>query len=227
MTAAMPWSAVDAAYARYERDLVSAYRNPVGGGETLVDARRKKVTRDPRGRIISTSEEEEEEDSSERRTSDARQRSYDAYTRDLVNAWRNPGFGGNETITGAGSHGSVGQREGDLCTIDGKPGHLRMVNAALRCVPDRVDAAAERRCPHCGGNGLDPDYSGDDCPVCHGTGLVSAKVSANYETTTQAVSNAASTHTESARRADGAHQQRMAELYDARDRELEQMWRQP
>jgi hypothetical protein len=84
---------------------------------------------------------------SERRTSDtatrdARQRAYDSYLEDLTNAWRTPpaGFGGDPTITGAGSRDPIGQREGDLCMIDGEAGHLEMVDGELQCVPDDPDS---------------------------------------------------------------------------------------
>ena len=35
-----------------------------------------------------------------------------------------------------------GQQEGDLCTINGAPGHLRKVNGKFECVPDRSQDAA-------------------------------------------------------------------------------------
>jgi hypothetical protein len=61
---------------------------------------------------------------------------YADYQKNLTDAWRNP-------PTGAGSRDSIGQCEGDLCTINGAPGHL---NADLVCVPDhpatRADHAA-------------------------------------------------------------------------------------
>jgi hypothetical protein len=80
---------------------------------------------------------------------------YAEYEKFLVDSWKTP------SITGAGERGQVGAREGDLCTIDGRPGHLKKVNGELSCVPD----------------------------------------------------------------AQQDHQQRMAQLYDARDLELSQEWR--
>ena len=47
-----------------------------------------------------------------------------------ANAWRNP------APVGAGSAEFVGQQEGDHCTIDGAPGHLRRAGGELVCVPD-------------------------------------------------------------------------------------------
>jgi hypothetical protein len=75
-----------------------------------------------------------------------RDKAYEDYQRDLVDAYKTPvGFGGDPTITGFGERGSVGQRAGDVCTIDGKAGHLKMVNGALQCVPNRADAADSRQ----------------------------------------------------------------------------------
>jgi len=37
--------------------------------------------------------------------------------------------------SGTGSHGPRGAVVGDLCTIDGQSGRLRMVNGSLQCVP--------------------------------------------------------------------------------------------
>jgi hypothetical protein len=72
-----------------------------------------------------------------------------AYLHDLQTAYKNP--------SEFGERGMIGQREGDLCTIDGRAGRLRSVNGQLRCVlPDRgtgempdadddVDTASDRR----------------------------------------------------------------------------------
>ena len=69
-----------------------------------------------------------------------RQQAYDAYHHDLVNAYKSSphGFGGDPSVTGAGSHG----RAGDACTINGRAGHLKLINGELQCVPDRQDAAS-------------------------------------------------------------------------------------
>jgi hypothetical protein len=84
---------------------------------------------------------------------DQRRRAHDAYRHDLENAWRNPFSrpapenrhdAEARPPTGFGSHGSRGQQEGDLCTCRGPefvesfgaPGHLRMVEGRLVCVPD-------------------------------------------------------------------------------------------
>jgi hypothetical protein len=72
------------------------------------------------------------------RISDAAQRDLNVYTvydADVQTAWRKP-------PTGFGSGEFIGQRPGDICTIDGWPGHLRKVNGELRCVPDRERDAA-------------------------------------------------------------------------------------
>jgi len=80
---------------------------------------------------------------------DERDRAYREVDLRDENAWRNP------TPTGAGSAEFVGQQqvprtptwqqvprtptqrqEGDLCTIDGAPGHLQRVDGELVCVPD-------------------------------------------------------------------------------------------
>jgi hypothetical protein len=51
-------------------------------------------------------------------------------------------------VTGFGSGAFGGQREGDVCTIDGWPGHLKQVNGPLTCVADRQqDSAAFPRRP--------------------------------------------------------------------------------
>ncbi len=57
------------------------------------------------------------------------------YDADLTNAWK----------TGAGERGVIGERESDLCTIDGRAGHLRNVGGRLQCVPDGADDACRRR----------------------------------------------------------------------------------
>ena len=47
-----------------------------------------------------------------------------------------------EPLTGIGSHGTRGQQEGAVCTINGRAGHLRSVNGTLQCVPDRAAKTA-------------------------------------------------------------------------------------
>ena len=39
-------------------------------------------------------------------------------------------------VTGTGSRGPRGEKEGAVCTINGRAGHLRSVNGVLECVPD-------------------------------------------------------------------------------------------
>ena len=171
------------------------------------DARaRKTVVRDPRGRLLETREEEEFE--ADDAAMDARDAAYAAYDRRIAREYLNPGF--DPSITG--------QRAGDLCTINGTPGHLRMVNGALQCVPDRsADAApveGDDGCPECEGTGFDPH--GEECEACSGTG---------YEQSAEEVADNVAARHESTRRLDHrqlsqSHQQRMARLYDAYDAEL-------
>jgi hypothetical protein len=60
---------------------------------------------------------------------------YQQYENDLTNAWRDQEL--NPPV-GFGSNGPRGQQEGDLCTINGFPGHLRRNrNGDLVCAPDR------------------------------------------------------------------------------------------
>jgi hypothetical protein len=54
---------------------------------------------------------------------------YDAYEKDLTTAWQHEtGIGSPERF--------VGQRAGDLCTINGAAGHLKMVDGQLVCAED-------------------------------------------------------------------------------------------
>jgi hypothetical protein len=64
-----------------------------------------------------------------------RRRIYDGYDDAVQSEWKNP-------LTGFGSGEFIGQRPGDICTIDGWPGHLKKINGELRCVPDRERDAA-------------------------------------------------------------------------------------
>ncbi len=61
--------------------------------------------------------------------------------REQSEQWRNP-------PTGAGSHGPRGAAAGDICTVDGAPGHLREVDGALKCVPDKPRKASVDRADH-------------------------------------------------------------------------------
>lgn len=66
---------------------------------------------------------------------------YSAYDSDLQNAWRGTD---QNPPTGAGSHGPIGQRAGDVCMTNAKEtGHLRLVNGVLTCVADRQSDAAK------------------------------------------------------------------------------------
>jgi hypothetical protein len=123
-------------------------------GFEQVDRRRSRtVKRDPRGRVISQSESEEIEedamqDSAPRRpgfTRDALNRIEAAYQeveqRDSV-AWMGDRWGG---------------KVGAECTINGAPGHLKMVRGELQCVPD--DDAQDAMPPETGIPELDAAYA--------------------------------------------------------------------
>jgi hypothetical protein len=66
------------------------------------------------------------------------QRAYDESDALVQNAWRN-------APTGFGSGEFRGAREGDLCTINGSPGHLKLIDGTLRCVPDKRNDAQSSR----------------------------------------------------------------------------------
>ncbi len=78
---------------------------------------------------------------------DAKARAYEEGVREMCDAWRKPAADANSE-TGIGSGEFRGAQEGDACTVreggvgEGSPGHLRMVNGKLTCVPDarRADA---------------------------------------------------------------------------------------
>src|SRR5437868_2729039 len=56
----------------------------------------------------------------------AKNRAYADYETQLRDAYKTPpGFGSDDTITGAGSHGPRGAKEGTPCTKDGWPGVLK------------------------------------------------------------------------------------------------------
>jgi hypothetical protein len=67
------------------------------------------------------------------RVSDAFQRDwgvYDAYDDAVSRLWE------NNPPTGDGSSGHRAAQAGDSCTLDGKRGHLRMIDGELKCVVD-------------------------------------------------------------------------------------------
>ena len=76
------------------------------------------------------------------RIADAQRRDlsvYDEYDVEISNSWKKPpsGFGSGEF---------VGQREGDLCTIDGAPGRLRKDDDGnLVCMPDHPRGRRDTR----------------------------------------------------------------------------------
>ena len=71
--------------------------------------------------------------STQRTTTDARQEAYDAANRDAENAWKTPPV----TSPPAGAYPTYGTaKPGDVCTVDGFPGHLREVGGGLVCIPD-------------------------------------------------------------------------------------------
>jgi hypothetical protein len=68
---------------------------------------------------------------------------YRDYEKELCDAWRdlNEDEDADYEKEGAGSRGFVGEREGDLCTINGKSGRLRKIGGKFVCVPTGSDAA--------------------------------------------------------------------------------------
>ncbi len=66
---------------------------------------------------------------------------YDSFDQAISQQWRAP-------PTGAGSRGPRGAQAGDVCTIDGWPGHLRSVDGELKCVADKKRAAADQADHH-------------------------------------------------------------------------------
>jgi hypothetical protein len=90
----------------------------------------------------------------------AKRTAYADYERRICDAWKN-----EPTPTGEGERGVIGQREGDLCTINGRAGHLRMMNGALQCVADHSDMQTveewdERTCP-------DANHTVDEIAAAH------------------------------------------------------------
>jgi hypothetical protein len=128
----------------------------------LADQRRgRRVKYDPAGRLVSWEEEETDDAlpvhdgrgnpcghrpgfliTTDQRARAAKLRAYHDADVAAQNAWRNP-------PTGFGSRGPRGQQAGDLCTIDGAPGHLQLRGGELVCVPDRrsdrPDPASDHR----------------------------------------------------------------------------------
>lgn len=129
-----------------------------------------------------------------------------SYNDDLVNSWRTP-------ITGFGEQGTIGQREGDICTRDGRAGVLRAnSDGQLFCdtTRKRADAAPEggdRVCPDCDGSGV--DENGEDCIACEGEGTVPADCVDN-----RSVGQIAA-----------EHRQRMTKLYDQIEIDLSTRWK--
>jgi hypothetical protein len=141
---------------------------------------------------------------------DAKAEAYALYDAEVSNMWKT-GFGGDPRLTGAGSQGAIGQREGDICTVRGpqfpdafgSPGHLQRRNGELVCVPDDGDPAAARRSSDAKARlraRVDPDADEDE------------------DDDDERVSVA---------QASSDHQQRMAQIYDALDQELREAWRTP
>jgi hypothetical protein len=136
---------------------------------------------------------------------DAKAKAYQHYDAELSQAYLRPeGFGRDPRITGAGSHSAIGPREGDVCQVKGpefaasfgQPGHLRMRNGALVCVPDRDDAAATKARLRAR---IDPDEDDDD-----------AETTADRRSTAQIAAD---------------HKRSMAQIYDELDQELRESYR--
>jgi hypothetical protein len=60
-----------------------------------------------------------------------RAEAYQDYERDAESGWKTDAWGA--------------QNAGDVCTINGNPGHLKMVNGEMTCVPDAKDAVSDLR----------------------------------------------------------------------------------
>jgi hypothetical protein len=60
---------------------------------------------------------------------DAKEIARAEYICNLENAYKNP------------AHAATGAREDDLCSINGSPGHLQMVDGKLTCTPDQTQDA--------------------------------------------------------------------------------------
>jgi hypothetical protein len=61
---------------------------------------------------------------------------YQDEKRKLMEAWRTPVADATPVARG--------QKEGDVCTINGAPGHLRKVGNKFECVPDKREDAVPR-----------------------------------------------------------------------------------
>ena len=158
---------------------------------------------------------------------------YDAYDQQVSSAWRGvprsrdaslgEGLGsgqiGSDPFTAGGSFQVPQQQEGDLCTLNGFAGHLRMVQGSLQCVPDyRADAADAKRY-----QGYDP--AGDETGRWDETGNGDDDDDDdNDETPRRRRRNNEDPEAnvgDSIRR----HQATMDRLYNTLDRDLEQAWR--
>jgi hypothetical protein len=117
------------------------------GFDDVADRRKKRTVRyDPRGRLSGTSETEIEEDDAmhdvaPRRpgfTDEALDRIEEAYQQSEqrdANAWRNLRSHGEADVRSMMGD-RWGGKVGSECTINGAPGHLKMVRGELQCVPD-------------------------------------------------------------------------------------------
>jgi hypothetical protein len=146
--------------------------------------------------------------------------------------WRNP-IGGIGDPSGTHAHEQFGSQVGQTCTINGRPGHLKMVGGQLRCVPEkRIDAPnldgdddGEMPCHRCGGSGIEPGFKPSGC-IEEPTDDDEADRIVRMET---------QTHHEGPRRFDGKtldqlrkqHQIQMSKIYDSYSREISEMWCKP
>lgn len=71
---------------------------------------------------------------------DAKAEAYRQYDADLRRAYLDAD--NTSSPTGAGSHGPIGAREGEECTLDGAPGHLHRIGGRLICVADPRSTSA-------------------------------------------------------------------------------------
>jgi hypothetical protein len=165
---------------------------------------------------------------------EAKAKVYAAYDAAISSAYLTP-------PTGVGSANLRGAQEGDVCTVRGpefpdafgRPGHMRMRNGQLVCVPDNnaCDAAAatneEATCPDCGGDG---EINGQICQRCGGSGEIGDHgdneddIVVEVETNTEG-SGRNRTDNRSVNQIMRDHQTRMSKLYADIDRDLAEQWR--
>jgi len=129
---------------------------------------------------------------------------YAQYDADLEAAYKR-----GDNVIGFGERGTVGQRESDLCTIDGRSGTLRSIDGKLKCVADddsTGDAMSAK------------DHQQRMAKLYQ---LRDAELSEAWRAGKNEPRDASPVRATDGR----SHQQTMDELYRARDAELANAWR--